>query len=86
MTNLYLPFTGENKEILFKNIMKGKLNPIPKFYSENLKSIIKDMLILDSSKRPSTDILLNYLTIKETAKQLNSIYIQYKNVIKFNNK
>ena len=84
MINLSLPFTGENKEILLKNIMKGKFNPIPEFYSDNLKSIINDMLILDSSKRPSTDILLNYPNIKENIKKLNSIYIQYHRIMNLN--
>ena len=84
MINLSLPFTGENKEILLKNIMKGKFNPIPEFYSDNLKSIVNDMLILDSSKRPSTDILLNYPNIKENIKKLNSIYIQYHRIMNLN--
>ena len=85
MASLSLPFNGENKEILYNNIRIGKFHPIPSFYSKNLQSIINDMLIFDPSKRPSSDILLNYPNIRETTKKLNSIYDKYKNEINIKN-
>ena len=85
MASLSLPFNGENKEILYNNIKIGKFHPIPSFYSKNLQSIINDMLIFDPSKRPSSDILLNYPNIRETTKKLNSIYDKYKNEINIKN-
>ena len=81
MASLSLPFNGENKDMLFTNIKNGKYKPIPDFYSKNLKSVINDMLIFDISKRPSTDILLNYPNIKETREKLTSIYNKYNNYI-----
>ena len=79
MVALSLPFKNI-KEVCSKKLNnKIILQSIPDFYSDNLKSIINIMLSLDPSKRPSTDILLNYPYIKETAKKLNSIYTKYKN-------
>ena len=78
MATLSLPFTGDNIETLYENIMSKKLKPIPDFYSENLKNIIMNMLTFDPSKRPNVDILLNYPKIKETTNQLKSVYENYK--------
>ena len=79
MASLSLPFIGKNNEILFNNIMTGKIKPIPQFYSQNLKSIINDMLIIEPSKRPTIDKLLNYPNVKETIKRINIVYSNYKN-------
>ena len=85
MATLSLPFNGNN-EVLFKNLNNSvSFKPIPDFYSNNLKSIIKYMLLLDPSKRPSTSILLNFPNIKETAKKLYITYIQYKKNINLKN-
>ena len=85
MAALSLPFNGNN-EVLFKNLNNSvSFKPIPDFYSNNLKSIIKYMLLLDPSKRPSTSILLNFPNIKETAKKLYITYIQYKKNINLKN-
>ena len=85
MASLSLPFKNYS-EICSKNLNDNiSFKPIPDFYSNNLKSIIKDMLTLDLSKRPSTTNLLNYHNVKETAKKLGPIYTQYKNNINLNN-
>ena len=86
MASLSLPFNGKNKYDLYKNIISEKLNPIPNFYSKNLKIIINNMLKIDVSKRPSTDILLNFPNIKETIKKLNPIYEQLRSNINLKNK
>ena len=79
MASLSLPFSlDSNKMLDFKD---GKIKPIPEFYSSKLKSVINDMLALDPSKRPSTDILLNNPTIIETIKKLSSFYGINKNNI-----
>ena len=80
LASLSLPFTGDSIDNLYKNIMSKKYNPIPEFYSENLKKIINYMLMSDPSQRPSTDILLNFANIKEN--QINSIYLDYKGIEK----
>ena len=78
LASLSLPYTGEGVDKLYENIMSKKYKPIPEFYSENLKKIINYMLISDPSKRPSTDILLNYPNIKEKTNQMNNIYLNYR--------
>lgn len=79
MASLTLPFKGDTIKSLYENIMSKKIEPIPDFYSEDLKKIINYMLIFDPSKRPSTDLLLNYPRIKEESAKLKDIYEKYKN-------
>ena len=79
MAALSLPFKKKN-EICPNNFNNNiSFESIPDFYSNNLNSIINDMLSLDPSKRPSTSILLNFPNVKETAKKLSLIYTKYKN-------
>ena len=79
MAALSLPFKKKN-EICLNNFNNNiSFESIPDFYSNNLNSIINDMLSLDPSRRPSTSILLNYPNVKETAKKLSLIYTKYKN-------
>lgn len=79
MASLTLPFKGDTIKSLYENIMSKKIEPIPDFYSEDLKKIINYMLIFDPTKRPSTDLLLNYPRIKEESAKLKDIYEKYKN-------
>lgn len=78
MASLTLPFKGDTIKSLYENIMAKKIKPIPDFYSEDLKKVINYMLMFDPSKRPSTDLLLNYPRIKEESKKLKDIYEKYK--------
>ena len=80
MTTLSLPIPlNENDSLYYNNnIYNGEINPIPAFYSNSLNLIIQNMLLSDPEKRPSIDILLNYVKVKETMKGLNSIYFQFK--------
>ena len=78
MATLNLPFKGDTIKSLYENIMSKKIEPIPDFYSEDLKKIINYMLIFDPSKRPSTDLLLSYPRIKEESEKLKDIYEKYK--------
>ena len=89
LASLSLPFNGKNIEELYNNITKGKIKPIPDFYSNNLKTIINNMLIINPSKRPSSEILLNFKNIKEISnilKTTNSMYINYYNHINLTKK
>lgn len=79
MSSLCPLFKGQMKDTVFNDIKTGNFKFIPNFYSKNLKSIMNDMIKLNSSKETSTDILLNYPNVKETAKKLNVIYLNYKN-------
>jgi NIMA (never in mitosis gene a)-related kinase len=79
MAALTLPFKSNN-EISYNNINNSKdFESFPSFYSNNLKFIINDMLSIDQSKRPSTDVLLNFSNVKETTRKLNPIDILNKN-------
>ena len=78
LATLTSPFTGDNLDLLYNNIMSRKMKSIPEFYSKNLKDIINSMLIFDPLKRPSTDILLNNLNIKQAKNELNYIYMNFK--------
>ena len=96
MASLSLPYKFNNNEQI-DNIFQQNYKPIPEFYSENLKSLINDMLSVEPSKRPSINILLNHSNIKEIIGKLKLINIknekisnlQYKknnnNISKINN-
>ena len=81
LATLTSPFTGDNLDLLYNNIMSRKMKSIPEFYSKNLKDIINSMLIFDPLKRPSTDILLNNFNIKQAKNELNYIYMNLKKKI-----
>lgn len=56
------PFSGDSQEEVFKSIKKGKFDlDLPEFdaVSDDLKSLLKLMLTLDSNKRPSALELIN---------------------------
>ena len=85
MATLSVPFMG-NSKTLYNNIINNRrIKPIPNFYSKNLNAIINSMLIVDPSKRPSINALLNFPYIIENVQKLNPIYIEYKNTISLNN-
>lgn len=50
----FLPFDGENNKILFKNIIKCKLE-VPTFLSECCQKLLKDILKADPNDRLSID-------------------------------
>jgi NIMA (never in mitosis gene a)-related kinase len=47
------PFDANNLTALALRISKGEYESIPGHYSEELKKIIADLLIVDPAKRPS---------------------------------
>ena len=57
--SLLPPFRGKNLDQLFKSIMKGTFDPIPKFYSSELATVIHSMIKVSSTSRPSCESILN---------------------------
>jgi len=58
------PFRGKNLDILYKSVMKGEFDPIPKFYSKGLSNIVSSMLKVNSKERPTCEMILNSKYIK----------------------
>lgn len=53
MITLNVPFQAEDMEGLAATIVKGKYEPIPKTFSDQLSKVISLMLELNPLKRPS---------------------------------
>ena len=70
MACLRVPFRGTSIHQLYINIKKGKYEEIPNIYSNDLKNIIRLILCLDPSKRPSAEELLNNDIIKRKIKEI----------------
>ena len=59
LCTLIPPFRGTNFKELYSNIKNGIFNPIPEYYSNDLRQIINWMLITNPNKRFSANDLLN---------------------------
>ena len=64
MCTLHPPFRGTSLKQLCDNILLGRYEPIPFPYSRDLNKIISMMLVVEPSKRSSTDDLVNCEIIK----------------------
>ena len=58
MASLKMPFRGTSMQMLYNNVMKGNIDPIPSRYSVELMEIIKIILTKNPNKRPSAEELL----------------------------
>ncbi len=58
MTALHPPFNADNMDNLFKQIMKGAVQRIPKWYSDELWLIVKYLLQVDPKRRPNCEALM----------------------------
>ena len=58
MASLKMPFRGTSMQMLYNNVMKGNIDPIPSRYSAELMEIIKIILTKNPHKRPSAEELL----------------------------
>ena len=58
MITLKPPFQAEDMQGLFKAVLKGQYNRLPKQYSKDLNTMIKVMLNITAGKRPSADELM----------------------------
>ena len=65
MITLKPPFRAENMEGLYNKVIKGQFNKIPERFSEDLFSIVKLLLKVNSEQRPNCDqILKNPIILK----------------------
>ena len=71
MTSYHVPFRAGSMRELYNNIMKGIYPTIPSRYSEELKKIIKKIIVVNPELRPSANELLNCNIIKQKMKELN---------------
>jgi len=59
LTALMPPFLAANQKLLAMKIKDGHYRPIPTHYSKDLETIIKKMLTVVESKRPTIEDILN---------------------------
>ncbi|MCQ2817613.1 MAG: protein kinase [archaeon] len=73
LCTLYPPFKGKDMDGLFRNVIKGKYDPINnKIYSKDLSTLIEMLLQTESYKRPTCDQILNHPVIIRHLNCLNS--------------
>ena len=65
MASLHVPFRGVSMQNLYKNVLRGIYQQIPSRYSDDLKQIIKTILVVNPKKRPSAKELLENSIIKK---------------------
>ncbi|XP_034038060.1 NIMA-related kinase 12 [Thalassophryne amazonica] len=58
-------FSASNLVSLFYKITKGKYNPVPSTFSENISSLIQQMLCLDPEIRPSAVCILDTAYVQD---------------------
>lgn len=59
MMALKMPFDANSLPILSLKIMKGNYDPLPYFYSKDLRLLVMSMLHVDENKRPSASDILS---------------------------
>ena len=64
MTTLKPPFRAEDMDGLYRKVIKGAYNKIGDNYSKQLAGVIKMMLQVNPSNRPSADSLLSNISWK----------------------
>lgn len=64
MTTLKPPFRAEDMDGLYKKVIKGSYSKIGDNFSKNLSNVIKSMLQVNPSNRPSATQLLKILVSK----------------------
>jgi NIMA (never in mitosis gene a)-related kinase len=72
MITLRPPFRAENMEGLFQKVIKGQIHRIPDRFSEDLFSIVKLLLQVNSDNRPSCDRILKNVIVKKRIEYFNS--------------
>ena len=68
---LHVPFRGTNFKDLYNNITKGEYIDIGNNYSNDLKNLLKMMLIVNPDKRYNVKQILNSEIIKKKMKEIN---------------
>ena len=70
MASLHVPFRGVSMQNLYKNVLRGIYQQIPQRYSDDLKQIIKMILVVNPKNRPSSKELLENPIIKRKMVEL----------------
>jgi NIMA (never in mitosis gene a)-related kinase 1/4/5 len=70
IATLQPPFKANDMDGLFKKVLKGSYPQIPECYSEDLAKVIKRLINVNASTRPSCDQLLKSQVITKWAKHL----------------
>ena len=55
MCALVPPFRADDMNGLYKRVLKGQYPPIPSHYSMDMRQLIKAMLQVQASHRPTTE-------------------------------
>lgn len=56
VASLSLPFLGKNLPSLYRKIIEGKFQDLPKMYSADLSNLIKNLLQVQAFNRPACGI------------------------------
>lgn len=59
MCALNPPFTADDMNGLFRRVLKGQFNSIPSQYSMDMRMLIKTLLQVSPSSRPTTEQILS---------------------------
>ena len=65
MCALKPPFRGENMQALFKKVLRGQYIAIPKIFSKDLSAMVKSLLQVAPSLRPSCKQILEMPSVQE---------------------
>ena len=65
MACLTVPFRGTSMQNLYQNVLRGIYQQIPLRYSDDLRKIIKQILVVNPKNRPSSSELLENKIIKQ---------------------
>jgi len=64
------PFRANDMKGLWEKVNRGKFMELPERYTKGLKNIIKKMIIVDATKRPSCDDMLSTNLVQSHATRL----------------
>ena len=70
MCALHVPFRGNSMQNLYQNVLRGIYQQISMRYSEDLRKIIKQILVVNPKNRPSSSELLENPIIKRKILEL----------------
>ena len=58
MTSFKTPFRGNDMKALYEKVLKGQYTKIPAMYSKDLATMIRGLLSVNPTYRPSCDQIL----------------------------
>ncbi len=71
MLALRPPFTANNMQTLFKKVCKGEISKIPAHYSVEFSSLLKWIIKIKPSERPSCNQILRSIVIQNKIKEIS---------------